>query len=563
MVRRFLPSALVLALVLEACSSSTDPVAPADAGADSAVAVEHDDPCGPDPTGPAAALVPSTRVATVKAKKGPVAEASKASPVLHEAMEGYLAQGLGDWEPGPAEPGMVNDTLLPGAGPSATATGRKSVAFIAHLSDTQLADDESPTRVLKLDNPAVSGAGRPQEASVGLATSAMHRTLAEITKSRKFDFEIVTGDCIDSAQENEIGWFVDLMDGKIGLHLDSGEDDDPVIGPSNDPKDPFDPHPAPAPWYFVFGNHDVEIQGTATFDEGTVITATGDEPRNGTRDYRKKWAPPTQELIPPDARRRPVTRGEIVMALQKGTGTPAGHGFAGVTVSGAPANYVVDPIAGVPIRLVQLDTNDPFGGSDGLVYQKTIDEFLEPTLAKADADGVLVIMSSHHASTEINPGKGLEPDPVPGAVTSKVLEDAVAKHPSVVLWLVGHDHRNRVRPIAGPSTSAPGYYEVMTSAIADWPAQSRAIELVYVPASGATPPSLAMFLTIVDFQTKTCLEDRFRRWALVDVNSKWSPDGSGTVADRNVELRRALPPNVKLEGLGKDKIETETTLLGK
>lgn len=44
------------------------------------------------------------------------------------------------------------------------AATRKSLAYFAQLADLQLADDESPARWGRLDNPAVAGSLRPQEA---------------------------------------------------------------------------------------------------------------------------------------------------------------------------------------------------------------------------------------------------------------------------------------------------------------------------------------------------------------------------------------------------------------
>lgn len=551
---------LVLPILLAAgqgCSSS-DPIAAVDAGSDSDVVVEHDDPCGADPTGLPSTPTPSTRVATIKPKASPGAPGAQ-SPIHWEAMSVALAAGLGEHEAGPAEDGGVVDTLLPGAGPSAGVAGRASVAWIGHISDFQLADDESPTRLMSFDNAAITGAGRPQEGGVARAASAMHRTLGAITKSRPFDFEVVTGDCADSAQQNEMEWFVALMDGKPGLHTDSGDDDDPVVGPDNDVKDPFDPVAAPAPWYFVFGNHDNEVQGTSRPDDASRQLAIGHEPISGTRDYRLRHAPVTREWVPADPKRAQLDSQQImdlVRASQAAKPGPAGHGFA---ASGASTSYVVDPIPGVPIRLVEIDTTSPWAGSDGLVKKAFVSSFLEPELARADAEHVMVILASHHSPLLMTTKQGLTSEIDPEAIEPRALELAVAKHPSVILWLVGHDHHNKIRAVAGPGGDAPGYYEVETDAIADWPSQARAIEIVAVP--GATP-SLSIFTSMIDFEARTCLEERYRTWSIVDVNTGYSPSGAGTLVDRNVELRRAVPPGVTLTGLGKAKIETETTMVG-
>ncbi|MBL8718239.1 MAG: metallophosphoesterase [Myxococcales bacterium] len=553
---------LLFASALLAACSSPDEAGPApvdsgttDGAEDTAPAVEHDDPC--TSTAPTLGVVPSTRVATIVSKKRPQT-ASGVSPDGPPGLPGYLAAGLGEWEAGPAEPGLVDDTLLPGAGSSSAASDRRSVAFVLHVSDTQLVDDESPSRLMVLDNPITSGAGRPQEGGVARATSAMHRTLAAITKARPFDFELVTGDCADNAQANEHAWFVQLMDGKKGLDLDSGADDDPVVGPGNDWKDPFDPVPAPAPWYFVFGNHDNEVQGNSVPSAFTSELSLGTTPKSGTRDYRRKGAPITREEVPADPRRKQLTNAEIVAGLFDTASVPGpvGHGFT----KGKPGtSYVVEPMPGVPLRLVSLDTTDPSGGSSGSVLVKTMTEFLEPTLAAAEKDGFLVILSSHHPTSTIDAGKGDDTKPDAAYLTREQVEKAVAAHPNVILWLAGHEHSHRISAIKGPSADAPGYYEIMTDAIADWPSQARAIELVWVPGDD----SLSIYTSTIDYAAESCLEARFRTYSLVDVNSGWSPSGAGRPADRNVELRRKVPKGVKLAGLGKTKIETETTLVGK
>lgn len=553
-------------VALVGCSSSAPGGTPTDGGADGddgAIAPEHEPACGADPTGLPSTPTPSTRVATITPTKTPLAEPTPMSPIDHATLTTALAAGLGDTVQGLGEDGGVVDDLLPGATASAGVAGRKSLLWFAQLSDFQLVDDESPARLMTLDNPAITGAARPQEGGVAHAVSAMHRTLAAITKARPFDFEIVTGDCADSAQQNELGWFVDLMDGKPGLSTDSGDDDDPVVGPGNDVKDPFDPIAAPAPWYFVFGNHDVEVQGTSMPDEASAQRATGTDPLNGTRDYRLMFAPVTREAVPADPRRKQLARQEILDLVTSSNAAkpgPAGHGFApGATTT----SYTVTPIAGLPLRLIELDTSSPWGGSDGLVKKAFASGVLEPALAKADADHVMVILASHHSTTALTTRRGLDSALDADAIEPAALEALVASHPSVVLWLVGHDHQNRIRPIRGPSAAAPGYYEIMTDAIADWPSQARAIELVVVPSASGGPATLSIFTSMIDYEARTCLEARFRAWSLVDVNDGYSPTGAGLSTDRNVELRRALPAGVVTTGLGASVLQTETTMVGK
>src|SRR5262249_49669355 len=157
-------------------------------------------------------------------------------------------------------------------------------------------------------------------------------------------------------------------------------DNDPIPGPGNDPKDPFDPVPFPAPWLFVPGNHDVEVVGVSLPDANQAAIAIGTSPLTGTRDYRLWYAPPNRRETPADPERHLIARAAIVntpLADTSGPG-PVGHGYnsADTDVS-LGANYIYDAIPGL-LRIIALDTSDTTGGSSGLVHRATFDNFLAP-----------------------------------------------------------------------------------------------------------------------------------------------------------------------------------------
>ncbi|MCZ7680152.1 MAG: hypothetical protein M5U28_15845 [Sandaracinaceae bacterium] len=209
-------------------------------------------------------------------------------------------------------------------------------------------------------------------------------------------------------------------------------------------------------------------------------TAVGTEPLGGTRDYRRWYAPVSMASLTADPDRRTLRRGEIVDLLLADSADPGpvGHGYPADPDLTHGANYAYDAVPGL-LRILTLDTNDDTGGSNGLVHRATVDEWLVPELERAADDGVLVMLASHHATSSIDVFRGqLGSEVVPDAVPPAELEQIVASHPSAIAWLVGHSHDNRIRAVAGPDASRPGYWEIMTSAIADYPGQARLVELV-------------------------------------------------------------------------------------
>lgn len=192
---------------------------------------------------------------------------------------------------------------------------REALATVVHLTDIHIVDAQSPTRVEFLDRfedpgtltpGALTSAHRPQETLCGHVSEAMVRALAAIgvgpVTGRAFDCAVSTGDNTDNQQENELDWFLALLDGGRLLEVNSGDperyegiQDDEALSYDRsyyhpDPHvvddeykavydfperpglldaavSPFTPVGLPCPWYSVYGNHDGLIQGNMPDNE--------------------------------------------------------------------------------------------------------------------------------------------------------------------------------------------------------------------------------------------------------------------------------------------------------
>lgn len=508
--------------------------------------------------------VASTLVGTIT----PIAtRVSVANPLVNPSSESgesdYRGRGLDRFRRGAGE----NRQIRRDFGGSMTApTVRGSLTYFVHVSDFQLTDDESPTRLAGTDNPLIGAGNRPQEAYIPRIISAINRSLTTLERrgARPLDFGVFAGDCADSAQLNELRWFIEVMDGQRGVHFDSGRDDDPVPGPNNDPKDPFDAVPFPAPWLYVPGNHDVMITGLSVPNSSNTASAMGDNASGGTRDYSQWYAPVVRGRVPSDPNRRPLERAEIVRELfEHSTGGPGpvGHGYPPTPDLRFGAHYTRDLIPGV-LRMIAFDTSDPTGGSKGLIRQNVVDNFLRPELERGTRDGVLMMIVSHHPLDSIDRQNGEIGLNVSDAVSSDDLKNLVTGFPNMFLWLVGHQHDVRIRAVRGPDNAHPGFWEVQSGSVADWPGQSRIMEIVANDNN-----TISVFGTMFDYDTMDCQERRFRRLALMDFMSGWDGDHRGTTADRNVELVIPTPTTARTAVnrammSAPRRIESETTLRG-
>ncbi len=452
-------------------------------------------------------------------------------PRIPAELTQMLADGYGEVELQDGEP--VLPRTLDDSEPPAPGPAPKLLARFVHLADTQLSDDESPARLANFDL-AARGAFRPQEGHLCRMLNAAVRTVNRIHADSPIDFVLLGGDNTDNAQHNELEWFMGILDGAPSVECDSAEDNDPVPGPDNDPKDPFGPVALDVPWRWVTGNHDLLRQGTwpiADFkNEPLSSNATG-----GTRDYALPGSPIVTGPVIPDPARAFIPEAE---QLERLADAADGHGIGADVLALGRAFYTFD-VADTPLRIFVISTAAATGGSKGLIRQADIDAIIEPALQTAASEDRLVIITSHHRSASladgVEPGLGVGQE-FADALTPAEWVDYLGGHDHVIMHLAAHSHVMHVeaqQPLGGHA-----YWEVASPALADFPNQLRLLE-VWDQDNGSLTIRTVAFDYVADDDP---IADAGRTMGVLDYTSFWEGDGRGpSPADRNVELWIAKP----------------------
>jgi metallophosphoesterase (TIGR03767 family) len=443
---------------------------------------------------------------------------------------------------------------------------------------------------------------RPQETLATHAVDAMLRTVNALhgpATGAPLRLAVTTGDAIDNAQWNELQTFLALLDGGLVAPDSGGTRYEGVQSPSwpdgffwkpdgDGPGGPdyfrrefgFPYHPGlleralaefrsgglGIPWLSCFGNHEALHQGVGMMTAGIVGALAGgqkplalpdgfdhDRVLELFTDRPEAFMAGPARTVTADPARQPVTRRDFVAAHFRPGARPAGHGFSAQNRLDGTAYYVHDTPA---VRLIALDTSCPAGGSEGCLDRQQA-RWLQDRLAEVHSayrgpggrpvstgrEDRLVVVFSHHGTDTLTNSRHNGPAGEPMLHGADVLA-LLHRFPNVVLWLNGHTHTNAVRPRRDPADPARGFWEVTTCAIADWPCQTRLVELV--DAGGY----LAIVCTMVDHDTPpapSSLETSGDLAALHRELAANAPlDGAdselaGAPPDRNVELRLRPP----------------------
>jgi 3',5'-cyclic AMP phosphodiesterase CpdA len=408
--------------------------------------------------------------------------------------------------------------------------GGRVLATFAQLTDTHVRDEESPARVPFLDRlgPPLNSTFRPQEA---FSTQVLDAAVRALGRERP-EAVVVTGDIVDSAQENELDQALAVLEGGV-VAPDSGRPGYDGVQASSNP-DPFyfrpdndaPRHPGAlaaaqgrfragglrVPWYPAVGNHDVLVQGEVPATEAIESVATGDRMVTG---IDPAFVPPTvdeddaaeavdmllrqgelfgrAETVPADPARRHLAPDELVERLAAAAGVrPAAPGRLDYTFDLGPS-----------VRGIVLDTANRAGGSRGVVSREQV------AWLRRQVDTSQWVVVFAHNPLETSEG---------GAAALAVLDAA----PRVAAVVAGNRHRNTIE-------RRDGYWLIGTSSLADFPQQARMFRLREAPGGAV------LETWMVDHDGRG-LAGTARELAYLDAQGGRPQGFAGRPTDRNARL---------------------------
>lgn len=521
----------------------------------------------------------------------------------------------------PGEGFITRSDLMQKSPEAGRAQRRRSLAYLGHTSDIHIQDTQSPARLEPVNafSPTLMpGTCRPQQSMSLFVQAQMVQAFSDAAISPVTGAPMAavlnTGDSADQISNLETRWYIRVMDG-VPVQADSGAEgvyegvevwpeatyayhpDDPsgdMWGDYGFPQVPglmdaivrteVTSPGMPAPWYSVFGNHDVLFNGFAGQDDSLRSLATGH-----TKYYTfPSWASaqftgmaldssPLQRgqdfisqqfgmvggfnRVGADSDRRLLQGQDFMAAHFEDTGGgpgPVGHGWTQQNLDGNTTYWSAD--VGAHIRLFGLDTCNRLVGADGAVPQDQFD-WLESGLKECVAQNKLAIVLSHHNSLTL--GNTAESVFQPGEplIHADEFIAMLLTYPNLIAWLNGHTHTNTIKAHRPQNTQGPGgFWEVTTASCIDYPQQQQVVDIC-----DNRDGTMSIFAITLDhaspaqWRTGDLSQTGIASLSRELASNDWTATPLaliGSELDRNVEL--VLPSPFPLEGITDESLERES-----
>lgn len=491
---------------------------------------------------------------------------------------------------------------LTGKGVTAGRAGtRRSLYYLAHLSDIHIIDAQTPARMDAIQSLApklFTDACRPQDTLTAhvlasVVASVRANASSEVTGA-PLSVALSTGDSADNLSHLETRWYIDLLDGGEVLPNSGAarryegpqvweeatyayHPEDPagdVYGDYGFPaipgmlaaavSEPVTSPGLPVPWYAVYGNHDSTFMGTFHPSPGLYPWALGSRKASlggalgatalaqytaGTSAASMAIGAIRQQLgllpgirtVTPDPARKLLERTDFMKAHLDSPAVPGpvGHGWTSANVESGETwwSAQLTPY----LRAFGLDTCNQVAGADGAVPMDQAD-WLRDQLQRCQDEGVLAIVCSHHNSLTLEnqaaPVTGDQP-----LINGEQFISLLLEFPACVVWLNGHTHTNTIRSHPGPSGG--GFWEITTASCIDFPQQQQLVELV-----DNRDGTMSIFVTALDHAADPVWSPGdFSQLGLASLSRELSANAflanpallAGSPLDRNVELLLRAP----------------------
>jgi metallophosphoesterase (TIGR03768 family) len=291
--------------------------------------------------------------------------------ILPFEISKFSQYGCGVWKYGDGIGYQKRLDLMPSSYYKTVVTNTATLLNFFAMTDVHITDKESPGEAVFFGLPPfnVISAYSPAMLYSTHVLDAAVQTINVLNKEKKFDFGIALGDVCNSAQYNELRWFIDIFDGKK-INPDSGIKDDPIPGPNNDYQDEYKAIglDQSIPWYMALGNHDHFWLGTNPINNyirqtligdsimrmGNIFLPNGFNRRDyyvGVIDGRTKNgdiinAGPVKSTkvstIEADPNRRALSKKEWMNEFFNTSSKPLGHGFNKTDAASEFASYTLN-----------------------------------------------------------------------------------------------------------------------------------------------------------------------------------------------------------------------------